>query len=412
VRYEWVIIGGGVSGIVLSEILTREGHNVLLIDKDDQLAGETTKLFHEWIHTGSLYTLVPDKLITLKFILGAIDDLLEFYSCFERMNVIPTECGLKINGSDGWFSPNYINFKYRRRRFNLPWTFTLARSQYLINQIKKHDWLRRRAGVVDEFKEGKFTAIARNMRKILEGNGKFYEIEAADFTTNSRNVLRDLVATAIANNLELSLSNPVLKIENHTEYKDVVCEKSTVKADNVVICAGGNISDFVDVSVKTTISPMAVVRGIEKGEKSFVELDYIPKNCINLITKSDGIGLIGGISLNTQADAEEYLKFVIREHKKRNKAIEVIDTYFGHKDEITFRNQSRNYLFHIVPTGPGIWAVVPGKFTLGFSLAPEFYRRIYKKNPRKFLDTATDSGEKTTCISETLWYELANGGKE
>ena len=305
--------GWGI-GIVLSEILTREGHSVLLIDKAEQLASQTTKLFHEWIHTGSLYTLVPDRLITLKFILGAIDDLLEFYSCFERMNVIPTECGLKTQDSNGWFSPNYINFKYRRRKLNIPWVLTLATSQYLINQIKKHDWLRRRGGVVDEFKEGKFAAIVKNTKKILEGNGKFYEIEAADFTTNSRNVLRDLIATATKNNLELSLANPVLRIENHSGYKAVVCEKCTVKADNVVICAGKNIPDFVDVKIKTTISPMAVVRGIQEDEKSFVELDYIPKNCINLITKPDGIGLIGGISLSNQADAEEYLKFVIREH--------------------------------------------------------------------------------------------------
>jgi len=328
------------------------------------------------------------------------------------MNVIPTECGLKINGTDGWFSPKYINFKYRRRKYNIPWVLMLARSQYLISQIKKHDGLRRRGGVVDEFKERKFTAIAKNLKGILAGKSKFCEIEAGDFITNSRNVLRDLVATAMSNNLELSIANPVLKIENHTGYKAVVCENVTVKADNVVICAGKNIPDFVDVKVKTTIAPIAVVRGIKEGEKSFVELDYIPKNCINLITKSNGIGLIGGISLNTQADAEEYLNFVIREHKKRNKDIEVIGTYFGHKDEITFSNQSRNYLFHIVPTGPGVWSVVPGKFTLGFSLAPEFYRRIYKKNPRKSFNAVTDSGENATCISETLWHELANKGKE
>ena len=39
-----------------------------LIDKNDKLASETTREFHEWIHTGALYTLVPDRLITLKFL--------------------------------------------------------------------------------------------------------------------------------------------------------------------------------------------------------------------------------------------------------------------------------------------------------------------------------------------------------
>ena len=411
-KYEWVIVGGGVSGIVLSEILTREGHNVLLIDKGKQLAGETTKIFHEWIHTGSLYTLIPDKLITLKFLLGAIDDLLEYYSCFERMNLRPTESGLAIDGSSGWFSPNYITFRYRRRKLNLLWSLTTARSAYLIDQIKKHDWLRRRAGVIDEFKERKFRSIANNLKEIIKSNGEFYDIECSDFTTNSRNILRDLIATAINNNLELSLDNPVLKIENHNGQKVVVTEKSTIKASNVIICAGKNIPDFIDVNVKTSIAPIAVVTGLDKEVKSFVELDYFVKTCINLVTKPNGAGLIGGISVNGEDEAQEYIEYVIERHKKLNKNIKVIGTYFGYKNEIVFKNQDRNYLFHIVPTGSGIWAVVPGKFTLGFSLAAEFYRRVYKKNPRKFSTTVTDTGEYEKYVSDTLWHELVNNKKE
>ena len=410
-KYEWVIVGGGVTGIVLSEILTREGHSVLLVDKGKQLAGETTKIFHEWIHTGSLYTLIPDKLITLKFLLGAIDDLLEYYSCFERMNLKPTESGLNIDGSSGWFSPNYINFRYRRRKLNLPWSLVTARSAYLINQIKKHDWLRKRAGVIDEFKDRKYRSIARILKEIINNSGEFYDLECSDFTTNSRNVLRDLIATAINNNLELSLDNPVLKIENHNGLK-VVTEKATVKAANVIICAGRNIPDFIDVNVKTSIAPIAVVTGLDKDVKSFVELDYIVKNCINLVTKPNGVGLIGGISLNSEVKAQEYIKYVIDRHKRLNKNLKVVGTYFGYKNEVVFKNQDRNYLFHIVPTRSGIWAVVPGKFTMGFSLAAEFYRRVYKKNPRKFFATVIDNGEYGQYVSDTLWYELINNKKE
>ena len=95
-RYEWAVVGGGIAGIVVAEILAREGHRVVLVEESDQLAAGTTGLFHEWIHTGCLYTLVPDKLHTLKFLLGAVDDLLEYYSAFERMNVKPTEAGLRL----------------------------------------------------------------------------------------------------------------------------------------------------------------------------------------------------------------------------------------------------------------------------------------------------------------------------
>ena len=94
--FDWIIVGGGIAGISLSEILTREGHSVALIEKKNKLASVTTREFHEWFHTGSLYTLLKDDMRTLKYILGSLDDLLEFYSSFTQMNLQPTESGLKI----------------------------------------------------------------------------------------------------------------------------------------------------------------------------------------------------------------------------------------------------------------------------------------------------------------------------
>ena len=109
-NFEWGIIGGGIAGIAISEILSRQGHSVALIEKNKLLASETTREFHEWIHTGALYTLIPDKFKTLKYILGAIDDLLEFYSCFERMNILPTDRGLSLQHGD------MINKEARRKK--------------------------------------------------------------------------------------------------------------------------------------------------------------------------------------------------------------------------------------------------------------------------------------------------------
>jgi len=406
-KYEWAIVGGGISGIVLAEILTREGHSVLLIDKGTQLAGETTKKFHEWIHTGALYTLIPDRLVTLKYLLGSIDDLLEYYSSFDRMNAVPTESGLQIDGNSGWFAPNYVNFKYKVHRFNPIWTFIMARSMFLVEKIGEHDWLRRRGGVIENFLAGRHKEITRNIFKTLTSSERFIRKETTDFTTNSRNILRDLIATAMYNGLELSLGNEVKKIERTAGNNSLVTQKGEFEAKNVVICAGENIPDFMDVKVKNSYAPIAVARGFPKEAYSFVELDYYTKNCINLITKENGYGLIGGISLDDEDQATEYLKVVIKKHKKLYPGLEIVGSYMGLKNEIVFEKQSRNYLFHIVPVEEGQWAVVPGKFTLGFSLAPEFYRQVYGKNPRKKFQTCNDNGEHTNFVSDTYWYDLA-----
>ena len=45
--YDWIVIGGGISGISIAEMLVREGKSVLLLEKNDKLASETSKVFHE-----------------------------------------------------------------------------------------------------------------------------------------------------------------------------------------------------------------------------------------------------------------------------------------------------------------------------------------------------------------------------
>jgi len=409
--FEWAIIGSGISGISVAEILAREGHSVVLIEKNNKLASETTREFHEWIHTGALYTLIPDKLITLRFILGAIDDLIEYYSNFSRMNLVPSSSGLIIEEREdgGWFSPNYINFQYRirGRKVTFPWIIGVARSLFINDKLHHHDWLRRRAGELGPIKQQLYSGIIKNFGKLISYNEKFYNYKTTDFTTNSRILLRDLVTTAIKNGMEVSLQNRIDKIEN-INNKHVVCgDRESFKVNKIAVCAGAGIRKFVKASVNTSYAPIAVVDNINKGAESFVQLDYFPKKCINLLTKGDGVGLIGGITLNNLEKCNDYINFVIKEHKINNPNMRVVTKYIGKKNEIIMNKQERNYLYHInaVNNKKNIWSIIPGKFTLGFSLAPEFYRRVYNKNPQKTFISHADNGEYSELVSNTSWYD-------
>jgi len=414
-KYDWAIIGGGIAGISIAEILVREGHSTVIIDKNDKLAKVTTREFHEWIHTGALYTLVPDRLITLKFILGAIDDMIEYYSCYERMNIIPTENGLDIKDvNNGWFTQNYIHFKYRLkgRKITFPWLVGIARSIDLINKIEKHDWLRRRAGELEPYKKRLLRGIINNLIMLIKEKEKFFDFKTTDFTTNSRNLLRDIVTTSIKHGLYVSLSNKITNIEKKDNCLLVSGEKESFLVKNVAVCAGAGIARFSKVKIKTTYAPIAVVNNINEDTNSFVQLDYFQKNCINILTKGNGIGLIGGITLNNKQDCDKYINFVINEHKKLNPNLNVLEKYIGEKNEMTFQGQDRNYLYHInqVENIKNVWTIVPGKFTLAFSLAPEFYRRVYKKNPKKSFNTYI-ADEYNDLIANTAWYDAMKKSK-
>ena len=413
--YEWAVVGSGIAGISIAQILTRQGHSVILIEKNNLLASETTRDFHEWLHTGSLYTLIPDKLVTLRFILGAIDDLIEFYSSYERMNLIPSESGLNIDkSSPGWFDDNYIHFKYRikNRKITFPWLIGVARSIHLIELIHQHDWLRRRAGELKPFQRGRVKRIGQLIKELLLSSNKFKTVRTPDFTINSRLLIKDMLSTAINNGLQISLNNKIEKIEKNKEYKLLIGNNNKIKAKHIVLCNGEGIKTFSDVKVKTSYAPIAVVSGIPKQAKSFVELDYYPKNCINLLIKENGFGLVGGISLSNRKKCDEYLDYVVKKHQDIEPEIKEISRYIGLKSEITFQNQPRGYLYHIVNTDEGVWAVIPGKFTLAFSMAPEFYRRVYKKNPKKSFNTVMDNQGSNINVSNTVWMDEYNKSKE
>jgi len=409
--FDWIVVGGGVAGISLSEILTREGHSVALIEKKNKLASATTREFHEWFHTGSLYTLLKDDMKTLKYILGSLDDLLEFYSSFPKMNLRPTDKGLKITDNNkGWFSPNYINFKYRlkNRKLILPWLYAIARSIALIDGIRKHDWLRRRAGILESVTTEYYFPILKNLLKIVASSNKFYKIETTDFTTNSRDLLKDMIATAEKNGLEIFTKNELLEIKNSNNNIIANCSNDNFQAKNMVVCLGDEIEKFSDLKINKSYAPIAVVKNIKADTKSFVELDCFKKNCINIVTKGKSFGLIGGISLSKKVEVQKYFDFMINEHKKLNPEIEILEKYIGVKNEIFQKKENRNYLFHINPSRKykNVWSVIPGKFTLVFSMAPEFYRIVYKKNPRKFFNTSSDTGNFSHLIEETVWGEI------
>ena len=409
--FDWIVVGGGVAGISLSEILTREGHSVALIEKKDKLASATTREFHEWFHTGSLYTLLKDDMKTLKYILGSLDDLLEFYSSFPKMNLRPTDKGLKIaDNNKGWFSPNYINFKYRlkNRKLILPWLYAIARSIALIDGIRKHDWLRRRAGILESVTTEYYFSILKNLLKIAASSNKFYKIETTDFTTNSRDLLKDMIATAEKNGLEIFTKNELLEIKNSNNNIIANCSNDNFQAKNMVVCLGDEIEKFSDLKINKSYAPIAVVKNIKADTKSFVELDCFKKNCINIVTKGKSFGLIGGISLSKKVEVQKYFDFMINEHKKLNPGIEILEKYIGVKNEIFQKKENRNYLFHINPSRKykNVWSVIPGKFTLVFSMAPEFYRIVYKKNPRKFFNTSSDRKDFSHLIEETVWGEI------
>ena len=214
-----------------------------------------------------------------------------------------------------------------------------------------------------------------------------------------------MINASTAKGLNVVVGEKVLNIDESSKQVKVSTTVGEYHSNNVVICSPDVIESKYNVPIKTGFAPMAIVENVPEEESSFVELDYNPKTCINLLKKGNGIGQVGGITVNTESEIKPYLEYVVAEHKKRNPSIEVIDTYVGIKKELVSDGENRNYLYHISQNSDRVWSVVLGKFTLAFSMAPEFYRRVYKRNPNGEIGDSNDDIN-SKILSATSWQEI------
>jgi hypothetical protein len=407
VEYDWVVVGSGAAGIAIAEMLSRAGLSVLLVEKNQTLASETTKIFHEWLHTGALYTLVPDRLKTTRYLLGAIDDLLEYYSGNVRMNLAPSDSGLDVRGS-GWFNDDRIVYRYRARPLNPVWGLAVARARWLVREIKAHDWLRRRAGSLHD---GARFSLPRMLPQYPTRMSGFQDVVSPDVTINSRVLLSDLLTAFSAAGGRVETGVDVERIVDEAGVVTTIAADRRYTSRHVAICCADGLSRFTQAPLKISYAPMFVAGGIPPGTPSFVELDYYVKRCINLITKGNGLGLAAGISVSSRNDVQGYLDYCIKMHRERNPSIEVLGSYVGLKKELVGRGQNRNYLYHIHDLSANVYGVVLGKFTLMFSLAPELFRRVYRRNPPRLSMTAVqEQPPQFPGLSNAEWVDVVQRG--
>tara|TARA_B110000444_G_scaffold90697_1_gene85689 strand:- start:29393 stop:30640 length:1248 start_codon:yes stop_codon:yes gene_type:complete len=405
--YDWVIVGGGITGIAIAEILCRSGKKVKLLERNATLSSETTREFHEWVHTGSLYTLKGNQKITQKTMLGAIDDLFTYYSSFKSMNLKQMSSGISINDNNEkkkWYNNENLHFKYRikGRKTNLFWILRIAKSILYIDKVKKYNWLRNRGG---ELKHNlSIISVLVELFKLIKFKQKLYTIKSTDFTSNSRIILNDLLQNALHRGLEISFKNKFTGYKKKVNEILVECESENLITKNLVLCNGKEIANFFTSNIKTSYAPMLVTKNVPESQKPYVELDIKENNCINYIGKENNVGLMGGISFDSKKNCDSYFNYLASKLKSMWPNSEVLERYVGEKHEIIPNESSRNYQFFIWnKKDTNIWAVIPGKFSLFSSFATEFYRRAYNENPEKTIIDYSDNNVKKNIISDTIW---------
>lgn len=423
-KVDIVVIGGGIAGLATAEMLSRNGNSVLLLEKEDKICSLSSGAHHGWFHFGSLYSIFPGNEFLSGFVRN-IHVLLDYYSHLPGFNLKVGKNGKLdfINQERKWFTERNIDYIAASRNDN---DFNLRTYSGFRNYLKKIFFtllwevsLKRFVGRHVNFHNNKwdkdFSSSMRNISKKwyrsynkslikkhnyqeinLDPNTHFL-IEGFDRAMNLEVILEDILNAFISNGGIVLPNSEVLSIKSlNQNYQIVTKDNKEIECEFVVNAAGKNIPLLSSFDVTNVESPLLVVYP-KLLDKNFVRLTPFVDRTINHIVHSMGgkeYSLVGGGGYSN-SDEKEKIQ-VLNELKRMSSIVfknfdksAIIESYFSTKTEF-ISNKGRNYLYKINQEGKNQYNIIPGKFTLAFSLSLELFKLINKKEPNLSKEMASN----------------------
>ncbi|MEW6324881.1 MAG: FAD-binding oxidoreductase [Nitrospirota bacterium] len=385
--WDFAVIGGGIGGLAVAELLQRSGASVILLEKNSVLCGGASAEQQGWFHTGALYTALP---LTSYFrtMVGNLDDLVDYYSGFPKMN-LKVDKHLSTTDHDGWFSNRTNFYVYTSCRgvswaWKLPWAVALRRAKRRMDWFESLDVSRSLSRQMGPgAKPTRF--VIHNTTLGVNLDNVAFTLKSRDRAMNTELIARDLLNSFLSNGGLVKTQTAVTNIErgcvtaSHPNGEG----RSRYRARHIILATGKDSVNF-DQRTRVFISPLLVAYPA-LTDMNFVKMSPHMKDTINHIYhRFDGLdySLIGnavyyapdhaqGVALNGVRSAMlSTAGRVFGDLGQRE-----TDLYFGYKTEVTSSSSLRNYLYHIVDRG-AFTLVLPGKFSLCFSLAVNVCRHF------------------------------------
>jgi glycine/D-amino acid oxidase-like deaminating enzyme len=418
--YDFCVVGGGIAGLAVAELLARSGRSVALLERDSKLTGEASATQHSWFHTGALYAALPTNAF-FRTLVGNVDDLLDYYACFPNMN-LRVERNIHTTSTGGWFS-NYTIFyayvsprsKEVRPALKLPWWIATRRAERRLAWFENLDFRRVLSDQVQRVERKVSVGLVKRKGALgVELGDLAVVLKSKDRTMNTRLIARDLAASFLGSGGELFLNTPAREIHR----QEVIVDRGSVRARHIVVAAGSEAGRLAQVRTRLVFSPLLVVYPALAAINFVRMTPRLDQTLNHLYHRVDGVEYsVVGSALYHDVDSEENRQAALETMRSRMLEVfpesgnRVWSVYFGPKAELVNASQLRNYQYHITD-GEHCTVVLPGKFTLAFSLAVNTCRHFGVEPLQRVAVPAPDGAPLDSIIAEPRHYLAALEAKQ
>jgi glycine/D-amino acid oxidase-like deaminating enzyme len=369
------VLGSGIAGLSLAEILSRNGWRITLLDCATELGGDASRATQNWLHTGWLYAALTHR----SAMQGCHRALQLFHGIYDPV-LGPDVLNLAIEkhsvvyprSSTGWFSPERVHYLYALATSELSlWQRVLWR-----HYLAAIPWRRLRALGYSTAPTRELSPRLRDLLDYWEGgpggHSKYAVIPSTDAQIHTRRVLNSLLAL-LGERTEV-VRNASYELVQRADRASVRINGETHTPDLLVIASGKSIPEQLRQlgrgtmadKFKSISSPVVVLNRL-LDLPSFIRFTPHLPSTVNHIRYDAGemgtFSTLGSYEYYPTGEAPDISPFVDRICKRLDiPSSDVIDKYYGTKTEFT-GSAERRYNHAVERVSDNAYFAIPGKFS-------------------------------------------------
>jgi hypothetical protein len=381
-----VIVGTGIAGLSLAEILSRNNYKVILLESQERIGGEASLATQKWYHSGWFYAALPNP----SAMVGCFNALHLYKSVYEE--VFPGFINLRLDGKNieylenenGWFTDERIHYFYAMstHEFSLPmkicWPiyfslFPMRRLRGFYNFESIDD--------LDELAKD----LLNLWEKDQEGYRRYRCIRTTDAKIQTERVTRALVS-ALSKDAEI-ITNASFSLKEEGNGTTITIEGRPYTPDLLILASGKSVPAHLKQINKGAIASMikSVKCPIVILKETLDLPDFIrfTPNLLHMINHIkfdiEGFGKVSTIG--------SYYRFPVEENPDLSffesvmcswfgkTGEDVLNSYYGIKTEFVGRKE-RRYNHAIVRVNQNTFFALAGKFCQFPLLVRDFVQQM------------------------------------